>query len=263
MSLTSGGPAERCPDCKGSLQSIELVARGPDGPLGSPLQSIVRFYATADAERVRSGAESRTAGHVRATLCTQCHRIFLFGVPSQLGVPAKVEVASPVERAAEEPLRLSRDASEGFQFLRVSHEAHHSIVEVLGEHVGPLNDVTLQQISHEFGEALEACHPRTLLDLGNFVPPAQASVFVTVLIKLKKRWLEKHTVPGDPAGDGAKGAAQPTVKQLSFPVFKARGTGLKTLESITDGSCELALCGVPNALVDVLKVTRLLRAPPI
>lgn len=183
--------------------------------------------------------------------------------PPNLGVPAKVEVASPVERAAEEPLRLSRDATDGFQFLRVTHEAHHSIVEVLGEHIGPLNDVTLQQISHEFGEALETCHPRTLLDLGNFVPPSQASVFVTVLIKLKKRWLEKHTVPGDPVGDGSKGAAQPTVKQLSFPVFKARATGLKTLEAIADGSGELALCGVPNALVDVLKVTRLLRAPPI
>jgi hypothetical protein len=187
----------------------------------------------------------------------------LYGVPSQLGAPAKVETASPIERVAEEPLRLTRDATEGFQFLRVTHEAHHSIVEVLGEHVGALNDATLHQIGHEFGEALEACHPRTLLDLGNFVPPSQASVFVTVLIKLKKRWLEKHSVPGDPQGDGAKGASQPTVKQLSFPVFKARATGLKTLEAITDGGFELALCGVPNALVDVLKVTRLLRAPPI
>ncbi len=263
MSLNSAGPAERCPDCKGSLQSIELVARGPDGPMGPPLEAVVRYYATADSERVRSGSESRIAGHVRASLCSQCHRIFLHGVPSQLGAPAKVDVAPPVERQVEEPLMLARDATEGFQLLRVEHAAHHSLVEVLGERVGTLNDSVLQQISHEFSEALEACHPRTLLDLGNFVPPSQASVFVTVLIKLKKRWLEKHTVPGDPQGDGTKGAPQPTVKQLSFPVFKARATGVKTLEAIADGSCELALCGVPNALVDVLKVTRLLRSPPV
>lgn len=263
MSLNPAGPSERCPDCKGALHSIELVARGPDGPMGPPLETIVRFYATADVDRVRSGAESRTAGHVRACLCSQCHRIFLYGVPSQLGTPAKVEAAPPVERAIEEPLTLARDASEGFQFLRVEHATHHSVVEVLGERVGPLNESSLQQVAHEFSEVLEACHPRTLLDLGNFVPPSQASVFVTVLIKLKKRWLEKHTVPGDTQGDGVKGAAQPTVKQLSFPVFKARATGVKTLEAIADGSCELALCGVPNALVDVLKVTRLLRSPPI
>lgn len=262
MSLTSAGPTDRCPDCKGSLQSIELVARGPDGPMGPPLETLVRFYATADIDRVRTGGESRTAGHVRASLCSQCHRIFLHGVPSQLGTPAKVEVAPAVERPPEESLKFERDATEGFQFLRVEHASHHSLVEVLGERVGPLNDAALQQISHEFTEVLETCHPRTLLDLGNFIPAAQASVFVTVLIKLKKRWLEKHTVPGDPTGDGTKGAAQPTVKQLSFPVFKARPTGLKALEAITDGSCELALCGVPNALIDVLKVTRLLRSPP-
>ncbi|MFO0904440.1 MAG: hypothetical protein U0939_15655 [Pirellulales bacterium] len=273
MASPSIVPSNRCPDCGGTLHPIELVARGPETMSGPPPDAVVRYYANSDADRVRMGNESRASGHVRVTLCDKCHRIFMHGMPNILGTPAKVEVRPPAQGAIsiDEPLSLERDASDGFNYLRVDHEGSISIIQVLTERVGVPSEHTYIRIGQEFTTALETCHARTVLDLGSFVPTQHASAFVTTLIKLKKRWLEKHHVPDEgktleaKAGesDGAKGGGQPTVKQLSFPVYRTRPLAISSLTALPDGQSEMVLCGVPQPLVDVLKVTRLLRAPTL
>lgn len=231
---------------------------------GPPPDAFVRYFANADADRVRMGNE-RATGHVRVTLCDKCHRIFMHGIANLLGSPAKVDVKAPSAEtiSLDEPLSLARDASDGFNYLRVEHEGSISIIQVLTERVGLPSEHTYNRIGQEFTDALETCHARTVLDLGQFVPTHHASAFVTTLIKLKKRWLEKHHVPVDSkayAADAAKGGAQPTVKQLSFPVHRTRPLAIAALAALPDGNSEMVLCGVPQSLVDVLKVTRLLRA---
>lgn len=263
MSLKSVTPSDRCPDCGGSLQAVELIARGPEGSVGPPLDAVVRYYANSDSDRVRMGNESRASGQVRVTLCAGCHRIFLHGVPSLLGAPAKVDVLPPTGKNADEPLSLARDASDGFNYLRVAQEGTISIIEVLAERIGTPGESVYLRIGQEFTDALETCHARTVLDLGQFVPTQHASAFVTTLIRLKKRWLEKHLVPSEAQAmvqDPQKGSAQPTVRQLSFPVHRSRSSAIESLAALPEGGCEMALCGVPQSLVDVLKVTRLLRA---
>lgn len=242
------------------------MARGPDGAVGAASDAVVRYYANADGDRVRMGNESRASGIVRVTLCSQCHRIFLHGLPTQLGTPAKYEIQSPAERAVEEPLTLARDATDGFNYLRVEQEGTISIIEVLAERISAPNESVFQRVGQEFTEALEMCHARTIVDLGHFVPTQHASAFVTTLIKLKKRWLERHLVPSESramADDTQRGLPHPTVKQLSFPVHRARPTAIAALAALPEGGCEMVLCGAPQSLVDVLKVTRLLRAPPV
>ena len=257
-------PSTRCPDCGGTLHPIELVARGPESMSGPPPDASVRFYANADSDRVRMGSESRATGQVRVTLCDKCHRIFLHGLPSVLGSPAKVEVrpAAQESASADDGFGLARDASDGFNYLRVEHEGSVSIIQVLTERVGVPSEHTYVRIGQEFTEALEKCHARTVLDLGSFIPTQHASAFVTTLIKLKKRWLEKHHVPAESRAyeaEAAKGGGQPTVKQLSFPVHRTRPNAIAALTAMPEGHSEMVLCGVPQSLVDVLKVTRLLR----
>ncbi|MFO0867959.1 MAG: hypothetical protein U0935_03350 [Pirellulales bacterium] len=231
--------------------------------MGPPLDAAVRYYANADAERVRMGGESRASGHVRVTLCGKCQRIFLHGVPHLLGTPAKVDVSPPTSRSQDEPLRLARDASDGFNYLRLEQEGTISVIEVVSERIGSASEAVYHRISQEFTDALETCHARTVLDLGQFVPTQHASAFVTTLIRLKKRWLEKHLVPSEAktlVEESTRGQPQPTVRQLSFPVHRSRPLAVAALAALPEGSCEMVLCGVPQSLVDVLKVTRLLRA---
>ena len=79
---------KHCPDCRGDLEPIKLLARTPllEGALSFPQYvesdgAVVR-YAAADAKRSDTGNWTyRVAGTVKATLCSSCHRIFLHGEP--------------------------------------------------------------------------------------------------------------------------------------------------------------------------------------
>ena len=71
-----------CPDCSGALVPIKLFGRGWKSPFGgAAIDAEVVYYADADAERGPFQSMFEEAGTVRATMCSQCRRIFLHAVP--------------------------------------------------------------------------------------------------------------------------------------------------------------------------------------
>lgn len=239
-----------------------MMARGNSGlSLGSS-DALVRYYVSAENERVQSGDSVLPAGIVRAMLCGQCHRMFLYGVPNLLEAPKRFETTPTVSRLDDEPLRLANDSGDAVRYLRVEQEGAITIVRIVTDRLNSMDDLVHRSISKEFAEVVEQCHPRTVLDLKELLPIYHSSAFVTNLIKFKRRWLEMHDIPEGRRDDGeAAGArpAQPSVRQLSFPVFPSRAAAIASLSALPDGRAEMALCGISQALVDVLRVTRMLR----
>ncbi len=71
-----------CPDCSGELMHIKLFGRGWQNPIsGAAIDCELAYYADADAERSSFLNMFEEAGIVRATMCNDCMRIFLRGVP--------------------------------------------------------------------------------------------------------------------------------------------------------------------------------------
>ena len=254
-----------CPDCGGDLAPVQLVSRGPDSLAGRGAESTLKFYIDAESDRVQQGETVAPKGTIKALVCGDCHRLLLWAVPSALEGPAQMEpTVGP--RGFDEPLALARDATDGYVYLRLDQEGLVSIIELLAERIKVLDDAVHQRIAQELLQAVEVSHARVLLDLGNFVPWYHSSAFVANLLKFKRRWLERHAVPGEgrsaddpPASPGAKMHGQPTVRQLAFPIAKDRAAALAALTSAPEGTTEVSLCGVAQSFYDVLKVTRLCR----
>lgn len=252
-----------CPDCGGTLVAVHMMARGNSGlSLGSS-DALVRYYVSAESERVQTGDSVMPAGLVRAMLCGQCHRMFFYGVPNLLEAPKRFDATSSISaRLDDEPLQLARDSNDNVRFLRIEQEGPVTIVRIVTERMNFMDDVVHRSIGKEFTEVVEQCRPRTILDLRELLPAYHSSAFVTNLIKFKRRWLEMHDIPEGRRDDSdAAGSrpAQPSVRQLSFPVFPNRDAALNSLVGLADGRAEMALCGVSQALLDVLRVTRMLR----
>ncbi len=75
-------PPEDCPDCGGRLKPVKRFGRGWEGPITrTAIDTEVAHYARADAERGPPHMKFRRAGSVHTLLCTECRRIFLYGVP--------------------------------------------------------------------------------------------------------------------------------------------------------------------------------------
>jgi len=73
---------EQCPDCKGELMGIKLIGRGLKHPFsGAFNDALVKYYAEPTATRGVFTARFDEAGTVRASMCKECKRIFLYGVP--------------------------------------------------------------------------------------------------------------------------------------------------------------------------------------
>ncbi len=71
-----------CPDCGGLLQGIALFGRGPSNPLsGAAIDTAVLYYTDAGAKRSRWLEMLEEQGTVETSMCTACHRIFLYGIP--------------------------------------------------------------------------------------------------------------------------------------------------------------------------------------
>lgn len=61
---------------------IKLFGRSWKNPLsGGAIDTEMTFYAPADAQRTYFKSMYEETGTVRTTMCKECHRIFLHGVP--------------------------------------------------------------------------------------------------------------------------------------------------------------------------------------
>jgi hypothetical protein len=74
--------ARRCPDCRGDLQQIKLFARTFIGWPGVGQDGAVTRYAIPEAKR-NGLSQFKEEGKVSASLCSSCHRIFLYGEPGR------------------------------------------------------------------------------------------------------------------------------------------------------------------------------------
>ena len=73
---------KECPDCKGSLVPIKLIAEAWENPIsGIAVQTDLQFYTGAEAERRFLTGKFVPAGLVESYLCSACGRIFLYGTP--------------------------------------------------------------------------------------------------------------------------------------------------------------------------------------
>lgn len=74
--------ANQCPDCNGELEAIKLFGRSWKNPIsGAAIDAELIHYANAEAQRTSILSMYEEAGTVRATMCNECRRIFLHGVP--------------------------------------------------------------------------------------------------------------------------------------------------------------------------------------
>jgi hypothetical protein len=82
-SMSRPAHERKCPDCSGELVPIKLFGRGWKNPLsGAAIDTEVMYYADADAKRSTFLNMFEEAGTVEATLCNDCRRIFLHGLPN-------------------------------------------------------------------------------------------------------------------------------------------------------------------------------------
>lgn len=80
--MTESVHANSCPDCHGGLEDIKLFGRSWKNPIsGGAIDAEVTYYAAANAKRTSMLSMCEEAGTIRATMCTECRRIFLHGVP--------------------------------------------------------------------------------------------------------------------------------------------------------------------------------------
>jgi hypothetical protein len=80
---TESGQVKQCPDCNGALDVIKLFGRGWKNPIsGAAIDTELSYYADANAERSSILSMYEGAGTVRATMCNECRRIFLYGIPN-------------------------------------------------------------------------------------------------------------------------------------------------------------------------------------
>ncbi len=81
--MSKSVPANQCPDCNGGLEDIKLFGRSWKNPLsGAAIDAEVMYYAAANAKRSSMMSMYEEAGTVRATMCHECRRIFLHGIPN-------------------------------------------------------------------------------------------------------------------------------------------------------------------------------------
>jgi hypothetical protein len=74
------GTPEVCPDCGGTFARVKIIARGSENPIsGAAIDTEVKLYAEADAQRSTWLRMFTPAGRVRALMCQSCCRIFLYG----------------------------------------------------------------------------------------------------------------------------------------------------------------------------------------
>lgn len=75
-----------CPDCRGELRPIKIVdATGR--ALDAGISHVELAYASPLAEQSGLSGTIPTSGNVRAKLCRNCTRIFLYGSRSAGGLP--------------------------------------------------------------------------------------------------------------------------------------------------------------------------------
>ena len=73
-----------CPDCKGKLTEIKLIGTGWENPLtGLAVQTELRIFSEAQAQRGSSSGVFPPAGQVQPYLCADCGRIFLYGLETR------------------------------------------------------------------------------------------------------------------------------------------------------------------------------------
>lgn len=82
-SMSDSHHVKQCPDCKGELEAIKLFGRGWKNPVsGAAIDAEMIYYTDASAERSSFRSMFDAAGTVQATMCRECQRIFLHGVPN-------------------------------------------------------------------------------------------------------------------------------------------------------------------------------------
>ena len=68
-----------CPDCKGILRRIQIVDATELQPGGRGTRHASLEYAAENAKPSMLGSHVTTEGVVRAVICEDCKRIFLYG----------------------------------------------------------------------------------------------------------------------------------------------------------------------------------------
>ena len=75
-------PEKPCADCGGTLVDITLFSRSVANPIsGAACDSEMMYSAGAGAGRSAFLSMFKKSGTVSASLCSDCHRIFLYGHP--------------------------------------------------------------------------------------------------------------------------------------------------------------------------------------
>lgn len=71
-----------CPDCGSRLEPVSLFAREEfNFRQGMGVDSAVRYYCDANEEQGIVSGRHTIGGHVKASMCSACYRIFLHGIP--------------------------------------------------------------------------------------------------------------------------------------------------------------------------------------
>jgi len=77
-----------CPDCQGILDPIRLID-ATDRAMGGGVSHVELSFAAQSAQRSSLTGTLPSSGIVKAKLCAECGRIFLYATDSSGGLPKR------------------------------------------------------------------------------------------------------------------------------------------------------------------------------